>query len=357
MVSRMENQVQRKLQPAQQEEALSSCYQEQYGTNNKSKRTLLPVRHLQQWIEHNILLELASAPFSKKDAQLVPEAGSCVDCPKRTGHNKLLFADMGTGQKDLCSDPKCYAAKLDAHIRQTIAAKPKLVQISTGYGQQKEGSTMLPRNKYVEVRQEKPKTKEEATRPEFKTCKYTTEAIVSEGIEKGETRTICAQPDCPVHHAKKESSVHGSKWTSEEQKRRSEEALAQATGIRTLAAIVAAVPVRLMKRDLLFVVERLAASLDERRLEIVARQRGIKKAKDSDSIGKLFTAYLRHAEEGALSGLLVEITILHAATRQTAAQVLRDAATAYKVDVASVIRLNPAIRDRVKSGHRAWPKT
>jgi ParB family chromosome partitioning protein len=57
----------------------------------------------------------------------------------------------------------------------------------------------------------------------------------------------------------------------------------------------------------------LAALLDERRLEIVARQRGIKKAKDSDSIGKLFTAYLRSAEEGALSGLLVEITILHAA--------------------------------------------
>src|ERR1019366_5552069 len=123
-----------KLQPAQQEDALSACYQEQYGSNNKSKRTLLPVRHLQQWIEHNILLELASAPFSKKDAQLVPEAGTCVDCPKRTGHNKLLFADMGTGQKDSCSDPKCYAAKLDAHIRQSIAAKPKLVQISTGYG-------------------------------------------------------------------------------------------------------------------------------------------------------------------------------------------------------------------------------
>jgi ParB family chromosome partitioning protein len=294
------------------------------------------VRHLQQWIEHNILLELASAPFSRKDAQLVPEAGTCVDCPKRTGHNKLLFADMGTGQKDSCSDPKCYAAKLDAHIRQTIAAKPKLVQISTGYGQQKEGSTTLPRNKYVEVRQEKPKTKEEATRPEFKTCKFTTEAIVSEGIEKGETRTVCAQADCPVHHAKKQFSAHGSKSTAEEQNRRSEEALAQATGIRTLAAIVAAVPVRLMKRDVLFVVERLAALLDERRLEIVARQRGIKKAKDSDSIGKLFAAYLRRADEGALGGLLVEITILHAATRQTAAQVLRDAATVYKVDVDAI---------------------
>jgi uncharacterized protein YprB with RNaseH-like and TPR domain len=35
-----------------------------------------------------------------------------------------------------------------------------------------------------------------------------------------------------------------------------------------------------MKRDLLFVVERLAGLVDERRLEIVARQRGIKREKD-----------------------------------------------------------------------------
>ena len=88
------------------------------------------MRHLQQWIEHNILLELATAPFSKTDAQLVPEAGSCAECPKRTGHNKLLFADMGIGQKDSCSDPKCYAAKLDAHaislkVKQEFAAKEK----------------------------------------------------------------------------------------------------------------------------------------------------------------------------------------------------------------------------------------
>ena len=83
-----------KLQPAQQEEALAACYQEPYGNGSKAKRILLPVRHLKQWIEHNILLELAAAPFSKEDAQLVPEAGSCVDCPKRTGHNTLLFADI-----------------------------------------------------------------------------------------------------------------------------------------------------------------------------------------------------------------------------------------------------------------------
>jgi ParB family chromosome partitioning protein len=113
------------------------------------------------------------------------------------------------------------------------------------------------------------------------------------------------------------------------------------------------------------VVERLAALLDERRLEIVARQRGIKKAKDSDSIGKLFTAYLRSAEEGALSGLLVEITILHAATRQNAAQVLRDATTAYKVDVDAIslkVKQEFAAKEKAKlapkpAGKTTQPKT
>ena len=113
-------------------------------------------------------------------------------------------------------------------------------------------------------------------------------------------------------------------------------AMLDTTGIRILAAITAAVPVRLIKRDLLIVVERLASLLDENRLAVVARQHGIKKAKDSDSIRMLFAAYLRRAEESALGGLLVEITILHAATRQNAAQVLRDAATACKVDVDAI---------------------
>ncbi|MGB6726712.1 MAG: hypothetical protein WBE74_12480, partial [Terracidiphilus sp.] len=109
----------KKLQPEQQEEALAACYQEAYTNGSKAKRILLPVRHLQQWIEHNILLELAAAPFSKEDAQLVPEAGSCIDCPKRTGHNTLLFAEIGANQPDSCSDPKCYAVKIDAHVKQT----------------------------------------------------------------------------------------------------------------------------------------------------------------------------------------------------------------------------------------------
>ncbi len=130
-----------KLQPAQQEQALVACFKEDWSAaGQKPKRILLPVRSLQFWIESNILLVLKLAPFDKSDAQLVPAAGSCVECPLRTGHNKLLFSELG--KLDACTAPSCYQAKVDAHIAKTIAAKPKLVQISTAYGQQKEGSAL-----------------------------------------------------------------------------------------------------------------------------------------------------------------------------------------------------------------------
>jgi ParB family chromosome partitioning protein len=324
-----------KLPADRQEEALKACFREDWGSGErKAKRMLLPVRNLQFWIEHNILLILKDAPFDKKDAHLVAIAGSCVDCPKRTGHNKLLFSDLG--KQDACTDGNCYQAKIDAHVAKTIAAKPKLVQISTAYGKQQEGSPVLPRNKYVAIHDNKPKSKDEAQRPEYKVCKFTTEAIITEGSEKGTTHKVCANPDCPIHHPKKQPNKADASFKAQQEKERREAAIANTTGIRILAAIAAAIPVRLMKRDLLFVVERLAGLLDERRLEIVARQHGIKKAKDSDSIEKLFAAYLRRAEESVLGSLLVEIAILYTATRNNAAQVLRDAAAVYKVDTDAI---------------------
>lgn len=72
-------------------------------TGSNAKHILLPVRHLCEWINHNILLELATAPLSKEDARLVSEAGSCHDCPKCTGHNTLLFEGIAA-QRDFCID-------------------------------------------------------------------------------------------------------------------------------------------------------------------------------------------------------------------------------------------------------------
>jgi ParB family chromosome partitioning protein len=350
-----------KLQSQQQEEALAACWQESYTNGSKAKRILLPVRHLREWIEHNILLELQGAPFSKEDATLVSEAGACIDCSKRTGYNTLLFDGIGI-EHDSCSDPKCYSEKLDEHVKRTVTAKPKLVQISTGYGQQKEGSTAIPRNKYVEIREGKPTKKEQRDWPEYKTCKYTAEAIVTEGTEKGEVRRICANPECAVHHPKKQQqrTQPDAAFKAQQEKQRREEALAQATGLRVLKAIGEAVPVRLMKRDMFFVVSRLAATLDERRVSILIRQHGMGKPKEGEVQRKLLATYLNKSDESALGRILVETVILLAMHNQSdAAKILRDAAQAFKVDIDAVsaaVKQEFAAKGKTKSAKKATPK-
>ena len=344
-----------KLQPEQQEQALPACFKEVYNGERKPTRILLPVRNLQFWIDTNIVLALKEAPFDRKDAQLVPSAGSCVDCPKRTGHNKLLFSDIG-GKLDSCTDPTCYQSKVATHVAKAIAAKPNLVQISTAYGQQKEGSTTLPRNKYTEIRAEKPQTKDEAKQPEFKVCKFAAEAIVTEGSEVGALRKVCTNPTCPVHHPQRPNSREDERWKGEQDKRRREEAVSNATGLRVLAAISAAVPVRLMKRDLLFVNLQLSELVGEGRLETLAKQHGIKRSKEAENIGKLFAAYLRRADEGTLSRVLVELTIVLTAARSNASSILKEAAATYKVDTDAIaLKVRQEFATKAKARKEAKP--
>jgi ParB family chromosome partitioning protein len=348
-----------RLQTPQQEQALAACFTETYG-GNKPKKVLLPVRHLQQWIEQNVMLILKDAPFDRKDAELVPSAGSCIDCPKRTGHNKLLFAGI-SDHADACSDPACWNNKLDAHVKKTVAAKPKLVQISTAFAKPAEGSAVIARNRYVEIRQEKPKNKYQQDAPEFKTCKYTTEAIVADGTDKGEIRKVCANPECPVHHPKRRNQRNhaDAAFKAEQEKRRREEAVAQTTGMRVLKAIGDAVPVRLMKRDLLFLAERLTAMLDERRLSLLIRQHGIGKKDDADP-AKLLAAFLPKIEESKLGRILVETVILLSMHNQAdAAKILRDAAHVYKVDVDAIsatVKQEFAAKEKARTNKKPAPK-
>jgi len=351
-----------KLPADQQEQALSACFKEAYNSGGvNTTRILLPVRNLQFWIETNVLLILKDAPFDKRDAQLVSTAGSCAECPKRTGHNKLLFADDLGKQGDRCTDPRCYNAKLAAHVAKTVAAKPNLVQISTAYGGQKEGSPVLPRNKYTAIREDKPKQKEDAQRPEFKVCRFATDAIITEGSDIGTIHKVCANPDCPIHHARKQRPSTDAAFKAEQEKRRREEAIAQATGLRVLKATSDAVPVRLMKRDLLFVTERLAAVLDEHRLAILLRIHGIGKASGTgDAPAKMFASFLRKADESTIGRVLVAIAVLQSAhSPNESAKALREAAEFYKVDVAAItskVKAELAAKEKAKTEKKAAPK-
>lgn len=340
-----------KLPADQQEAALSACFKEVYNGASKPARILLPVRNLQFWIDSNILLILKDAPFNKRDAQLVPAAGSCADCPRRTGHNKLLFGDYLGRQGNQCIDPNCYQAKVSTHVAQAVAAKPELVQISTAYGGKKEGSSVLSRNKYTVIRDDKPKSKNDAKRPQFKVCKFTTEAIITEGSDVGTIHKVCANPSCPVHHPKQPTSRNDEKWKAEQDKQRKEQAIANTTGLRVLAAVSAAVPVRLMKRDLLFILEKLVSVMDENRVEMLARQHSIRQKRDDGGLSKTLAAFVRRADEVTLSRMMIEASILLAASRGNPTTVLKDAASAYKVDtegIAAKVRQEFAAKEKAK---------
>jgi len=79
----------------------------------------LSFRGAREMLERDYMLKLSTAPFKITDESLVPGAGNCKECPKRTGANPDLFNDVKSA--DVCTDPKCFATKKDAHQARLIA--------------------------------------------------------------------------------------------------------------------------------------------------------------------------------------------------------------------------------------------
>lgn len=71
-------------------------------------------------IAKTLLLRLDGDGFDTTDQKLVPKAGACSDCPKRTGQQRELFPDAASD--DLCLDPVCFRAKLDAVYKLRVKA-------------------------------------------------------------------------------------------------------------------------------------------------------------------------------------------------------------------------------------------
>jgi len=156
---------------------------------------LLPAKHLSAWIQANLYLALADAPFDRDDTTLNPAAGACVTCPRRSGYNTSLFADV---QGDQCLDAPCYQSKIAAHIERELAAHPNFIQIETTWRNPKEQRAgALTRGKYREL--------PIATAPEnldaepVRSCDAERTALVVFGKGVGTTVPVCTDPECPVH--------------------------------------------------------------------------------------------------------------------------------------------------------------
>jgi ParB/RepB/Spo0J family partition protein len=83
--------------------------------NDLKKENALKLIHLQtatqlrEDIEQKIVRSLDGAQFKASDDKLLPEAGACTNCLKRSGANRDLFGDMK--EQDRCFDKTCFEKK------------------------------------------------------------------------------------------------------------------------------------------------------------------------------------------------------------------------------------------------------
>ncbi|MBC7599701.1 MAG: ParB/RepB/Spo0J family partition protein [Polaromonas sp.] len=102
-----------------------------YYGSGKSGTDPLTTRQAAEHVQNNYMLKLSTARFDIACETLIPAAGSCKKCPKRTGHNPDLFSDVKSA--DVCTDPPCFHKKEEAHAAiQIKEAKAKGQTVISG---------------------------------------------------------------------------------------------------------------------------------------------------------------------------------------------------------------------------------
>jgi ParB family chromosome partitioning protein len=174
-----------------QAEAFEQCWRKDWKDDEAH---LLPAKFLSAWIQSNLYLSLADAPFDREDHTLNPAAGACTTCPRRSGYNTSLFLDVTDGDK--CLDGKCFQTKISEHIDREIAARPDLIQIENAWRSAKEQRPgALQRGHFREIETVVENPDAEPASP----CAAAKTAIILYGKRIGTTTTVCTDNSCPVH--------------------------------------------------------------------------------------------------------------------------------------------------------------
>jgi ParB family chromosome partitioning protein len=184
-----------RLTPKDQQRALRECFPEHRSTAailKDAKAEAVTVRELRAWIEREVHLDLANAPFDPQDAALLPSAGSCAKCPKRTGNNPLLFPETSL-KKSTCIDRECFRAKVTALVQ--IRATPleaegeKVLRVSQAPSWQSNGHA---KDVLYEGQYRRAKAKAE--------CPNTKAAVLIDGRSAGSIFYLCQSEKCDVHN-------------------------------------------------------------------------------------------------------------------------------------------------------------
>lgn len=155
-----------------------------------NKRAPMSYRRAADHVRSKYMLRLDQAPFDVKALyfakdKVAPIAGSCVDCPKRTGNAPDLFGDVGND--NVCTDPQCFGQKREAQGAKVVEeAKAKGLEVLTG----KDALKVLP---YAHSR---PAGFVKLDEPNYRDEKNRTWAKLL-GKEAKDKIVLCERPDEP----------------------------------------------------------------------------------------------------------------------------------------------------------------
>lgn len=335
-----------RLQPDDQVKALGLAFRDDWSSG-KSVKVAVRVGELAEKIEAEILRDLKRAPFDPKDAELLPAAGACTTCPKRTGATPALFPDITKG--DTCTDGSCFKAKVAAHLDHAataLAAKgaPPL-RLSAEYSVQargKVGKGILASGQYRSAK--------------AKTCPHVQKGIVVDvgrynADELGKVLTVCAEPSCKVHHpAASTSGYGGGAYNSEQDRARQRREQAKAArqveiNRRVFAAMVTFAPTKLGRVEL----ERLAGiaftddfMLDDEMVYALAPLLGVEipettgSAANAHKIEQALVARISKVDDKALARFMAVLPLVEGIDSWRGHADLHRAAAEYGVDVATI---------------------
>jgi ParB family chromosome partitioning protein len=219
-----------RLTPAIQQSVLKAAGSE------RERDEVISSSQVDEILDSYVYRDIKKAPFDSESRTLCEAAGPCSECPKRTGANRLLFADIK--EPDVCTDIECWDRKAAATVELKLAEHPGSIKIATqraSYSekqQAKKDGVML--EDYFDESGWKASSKG--------ACEFTKEGLVVVGPDAGQIRLICAEKKCPIHRSRSEAAGERARpgVMSEEKKRQIESLWQRRTGHAVRRALHAA---------------------------------------------------------------------------------------------------------------------
>jgi ParB family chromosome partitioning protein len=289
---------------------------------NQKEDVIVSVRELGRLIKDNVHRDLEKAIFDRKDATLLPAAGACDVCPKRSGST--------------CLDPSCFNDKFRAFVKAKVDAGQ---WVAASYDYNKKGFAYWFNLTLAGDRQ----------------CPSIKTAIMVDGNRwnQGEKKRVCLDANCKVHRRQQSSSYSAAAANRKRSERKQfaaterayRTALYQAVDkqIDHYFAAVKGNPLSIAKVPLSIIASQLMHHLDYELEQEILKEFGVKGKTTAERAAK-FVSQVKTLPEKQLAAFLVktalrsEVVSVDEYSKDIAAgaENLHAAAEFYKIDASKL---------------------